>query len=182
MALTRKMLKAMGIGDEQIEQIIEAHSETVEALKQERDGFKEDAEKLPEVLGELDELKAKPGDGFKEKYEREHEEFKAFKEQVEADRAKAEKSSLYRKALQEAGVDSKRVDAVMKVADLDSLEVEEGALKDHDKVVEGIKSEWGDFIPQTGSKPATVHTPPANSKADPEPGSLAEALRQKYNV
>lgn len=30
MALTRKMLKAMGIGEEQIEEIIEAHTETVD--------------------------------------------------------------------------------------------------------------------------------------------------------
>ena len=49
MALTRKMLKAMGIEDEKIDQIIEAHSETVDALKEQRDQYKADAEKLPEV-------------------------------------------------------------------------------------------------------------------------------------
>ena len=43
MALTRKMLKAMGIEDEKIDQIIEAHTETVDALKVERDQYKEDA-------------------------------------------------------------------------------------------------------------------------------------------
>jgi hypothetical protein len=34
MALTRKMLKAMGIEEEKIEQIIEAHAETVDGLKE----------------------------------------------------------------------------------------------------------------------------------------------------
>lgn len=34
MALTRKMLRAMGIKDEKADEIIEAHSETVDALKQ----------------------------------------------------------------------------------------------------------------------------------------------------
>ena len=43
MALTRKMLKAMGIEDEKIDQIIEAHTETTDALKQQRDEAKAEA-------------------------------------------------------------------------------------------------------------------------------------------
>ena len=43
MSLTRKMLKAMGIEEEKIDQIIEAHSETVDSLKADRDTYKEDA-------------------------------------------------------------------------------------------------------------------------------------------
>ena len=35
----------MGIEEEKIDQIIDAHSETVDALKAERDGYKEDAAK-----------------------------------------------------------------------------------------------------------------------------------------
>ena len=57
MALTRKMLKAMGIEEEKIEQIIEAHAETVDTLKEQRDTFKADADKLAEVQKELDEAK-----------------------------------------------------------------------------------------------------------------------------
>jgi hypothetical protein len=53
MALTRKFLKAMGIEEEKIEQIIDAHTETVNALKEERDNFKADAEKLPNVQKQL---------------------------------------------------------------------------------------------------------------------------------
>ena len=55
MSLTRKMLKAMGIEEEKIDQIIEAHSETVDSLKADRDSYKEDAEKLKDVQKELDE-------------------------------------------------------------------------------------------------------------------------------
>ena len=61
------MLKAMNIEEEKIDQIIDAHSETVDALKAERDGFKEDAAKLAAVQKELDELKAKGDDGYKAK-------------------------------------------------------------------------------------------------------------------
>ena len=46
MSLTRKMLKAMAIEDEKIDQIIDAHTETTESLKEERDNYKESAEKV----------------------------------------------------------------------------------------------------------------------------------------
>ena len=57
MALTRKMLKAMGIEEEKIEQIIEAHAETVDTLKEQRDTLKADSDKLAEVQKELDKAK-----------------------------------------------------------------------------------------------------------------------------
>lgn len=182
MALTRKLLRSMGIEDDKIDQIIEAHTETVNALKDERDEFKDAAEKLPKVQAELDELKAKPDDGFKEKYEKEHADFEAFKERTVKDASEREKKSLYRKLLQDAGVDPKRLDAVMRVADLSEVSVEDGAIVDSDKVTEAVKSEWSDFIQTTGSKPAGVDTPPAggNGGSENEPKDLAEALRQKY--
>ena len=53
MALTRKFLSALGIEEEKAEQIIAAHTETVDGLKAERDKYKEDAEKLPATQNEL---------------------------------------------------------------------------------------------------------------------------------
>ena len=57
MSLTRKALSAMGIEDEKIDQIIEMHTDVTNALKEERDTYKADAEKLPAVQKELNELK-----------------------------------------------------------------------------------------------------------------------------
>ena len=54
MALTRKMLKAMGIEDEKIDQIIEEHAESVNALKAQRDELKEAAGKADGYKKELD--------------------------------------------------------------------------------------------------------------------------------
>lgn len=182
MALTRKLLRSMGIEDDKVDQIIEAHTETVNALKDERDQYKDAADKLPQVQAELDELKGKPDDGYKERYEKEHADFEAFKERTAKDAFDREKKSLYRKLLQDAGVDPKRLDAVMRVADLSEVSVEDGAIVDADKVAEAVKSEWSDFIQTTGSKPAGVDTPPAggNGGSENEPKDLAEALRQKY--
>lgn len=58
MALTRKFLKALGIEDDKIEQIVEAHAETVDALKDERDSYKAKAEEAAETQKELDTMKA----------------------------------------------------------------------------------------------------------------------------
>lgn len=173
----------MGIEDEKIDQIIEAHAETVDALKAERDQYQEAADKLPKVQEELDALKAKPGDGFKEKYTKEHEAFEAFKQEVGAERAAAEKKRLYRDVLSEAGIDPKRMDAVLRVADLGGVEVKDGAIADRDKLLEAVKSDWADFIPTTKQQGQNVPNPPANNAGgDKEPHSLTEALRQKYTA
>ena len=57
MALTRNFLKSMGLNDEQISAVIESHAETVDALKEQRDAYKDDAEKLAAVTKERDSLK-----------------------------------------------------------------------------------------------------------------------------
>ena len=100
MSLTRKMLKAMGIEDEKIDQIIEAHTEVVDALKSARDEFKADAEKLPAVQKELDELKAANGDGSKEalqaKYDKLKEDFQNYKNDIEAKETKERIQAAYK--------------------------------------------------------------------------------------
>ena len=43
MALTRKLLKGMGLTDEQVDTIIEAHTDTVDGLKADVSKYKADA-------------------------------------------------------------------------------------------------------------------------------------------
>ena len=166
MALTRKMLKAMGIEDEKVEQIIEAHTETVTALKDERDAFKADAEKLPTVQKELDELKATDNkeDTYKVKYDALKEEFDSFKKEQSEKELRVKKEQAYKVLLQEAGVSEKRVDAVLKVSDIDSLELnEDGSVKDADNLKKGIETEWEDFIVRKETQGTQTPTPPQGS-------------------
>lgn len=58
MSLTRKFLGAMGIESDKIDEIINAHRETVDGLKEELDKYKPDAEKLADVQKELNKYKA----------------------------------------------------------------------------------------------------------------------------
>jgi len=83
MALTRKMLKAMGIEDDKIDQIIEAHSETVDGLKTDLKKYEEDAKVLPDIRKQLEkaqaDLEAGKKDSYKVKYDALKEDFEKFK-------------------------------------------------------------------------------------------------------
>lgn len=168
MALTRKFLTALGIEDAKVDEIISAHAETVDALKEQRDAYKDDAEKLAAVTKERDslkkELEAKSSDeDFKEKYNSLKSEFETYKTEQDNKSKAAKREKAYRELLKDAGVSEKRIDAVIKVSDLNNLEFdEEGNLKDSDKLTESIKSEWSDFIVSKGVKGVDTATPPKN--------------------
>ena len=164
MALTRSMLKGMQLTDEQVSAIIDAHTETVDGLKAERDKYKADAAKLPGVQKELDELKS-GGDDWKGKYEKEHKDFEDYKKDVTNREAVAKVRSAYRKLLVENGVGEKHIDAIIRVTDFTNIKLDkEGKLENSDKLTESIKSEWSGFITNKGTKGADVDNPPAGSK------------------
>lgn len=163
MALTRKSLKAMGLTDEQVDSIIEMHTDTVDGLKADISKYKADAEKLPGIQKELDDLKAAGDGGYKEKYEKEHKAFEDFKTEQTAKETRAAKEKAYRELLISAGVSEKRVDTVLKVSDLEKIELEDGKIKGTDELTKTIKTEWADFIVNTQTKGAEVHNPPANN-------------------
>lgn len=170
MALTRKMLKAMGIEDEKIDQIIEAHGETVDALKEQRDQYKADAEKLPEIQKQLDtareQLENAGKDSWKDKYDALKGDYDQYKADQDAKDTRRAKESAYREILKAAGVPEKRIAGILKVSaeTVDALELdEEGKAKEADKLTEAAKSEWEDFIPTTTEHGAPQHNPPANN-------------------
>lgn len=179
MALTRKMLKAMGIEEDKIDQIIEAHSETVDALKDEREKFRESAEKLPGVQSELEALKTSGGN-WKEKYEKEHSDFESYKADVSAKEAGAAKETAYRALLAEAGVDPKRIDTVIRAEKAGFADLKIGAdgkFEGADKLTETIKANWGDFIPVTTTTGVPTAKPPANTGGMPMTKKDIDAIK-----
>jgi hypothetical protein len=162
MSLTRKMLKAMGIEEEKIDQIIEAHTETVDSFKDKVNAYKDKAEKYDVVKKELDDLKDGDND-WQKKYEKEHNDFEAYKTDITTKEAKRTKEHAVRELLKGAGVSEKRLDAVLKVTNLDDFELDkDGKIKDADKHTETVKTEWSDFIETTTEKGANTANPPAN--------------------
>lgn len=164
MSLTRKMLKAMGIEEEKIDQIIEAHSETVDSLKADRDSYKEDAEKLKDVQKELGDLKAKGDDGWKEKHDRLKAEFDKYKNDVQAKETKAAKEAAYRAILKDANLSEKGIEKAVKYAEWDKIELgEDGKLKGANDHIKAAREEWAEYVTTTTTTGAKTSTPPANN-------------------
>ena len=167
MALSRKFLSAMGIEEDKIEQIIEAHTETVNALKEARDGFKADADKLKTVEKELadvkEQLKDAGTDEYKNKYDKVKAEFDKFKADTEAKESRTKKEDAYKAILKDANIPEKHFAKIIKYSDIDGLEFDDkGELSNKSELLKSIKEEWGDHIEQTGTKGANVQNPPAN--------------------
>ena len=165
MALTRKMLKAMGIEDEKIEQIIEEHAETVDALKKQRDEAKEQAGEADELKKQLEDaqkqLEGMQDDGYKAKFEQLKGEFDGYKADVEAEKAQATARSLFKAQVEKLGITGSRADSIVRATDLGAFEVKDGAYKDPKAVEEAIRKDWADFIPKVTTEGAFVAHPPA---------------------
>lgn len=164
MSLTRKMLKAMGIEEEKIDQIIEAHTDTVDGLKSDLSKYKTDAEKLPDVQKELDELKAKGDDGWKEKHDKLKGEFDAYKKDVEAKETHNKKVEAYKAILKDANLSEKGIEKAVKYAEWDKIELDaDGKLKGANDHIKAVRDEWAEYVTTTTTTGAKTSTPPANN-------------------
>lgn len=188
-SLSRKFLDSIGIENDKADLIIERHNEVLTEIKDERDKYKSEAESIPELqkqLGEYEELKKKAEkDPYKVKYEALKEDYEEYKNGILKKETAEKKESAYKKLLIDSGVTEKRIPAILKVTDLDSIEFDDdGKIKNADKVTENIKSEWADFISVKKTKGAEVATPPANggkaTKTREEIRAIADPIaRQK---
>lgn len=101
---------------------------------------------------------------WKTKYQALKDDFESYKGEQAKKETRAAKEKAYRELLKQAGVNEKRLDAVLRVSDVDSVELDEkGTIKGADKLTEGIKSEWADFIGTTSIQGAQTATPPAST-------------------
>jgi hypothetical protein len=109
----------MGIEADKVDEIINAHIEVVDGLKEERDNFKKDAEKLADVekkLAKAEEKIAKNGDGetvSKEDYDKLKKEYDDYKADITAKTTRAEKENAFRELLKSVGVSEKRLNAIL---------------------------------------------------------------------
>lgn len=168
MALTVKMLKGLGLTDEQREAILEEHANTLAEIKAERDRYKETADKLPVVQKELDGYKNKGDDGYKKRYEDEHKAFEDYKSNVTAKETAAAKEKAYAELAKKAGVSDKRLQAVLRIAKaegkLDGIELDDkGGIKDSGEVEKAMKADYADFIVKESVKGANTANPPAGN-------------------
>lgn len=165
MALTRRALKAMGIDEEKIDEIISMHTETVDGLKADISKYKADAEKLPGIQKELDGLKAVGDGGYKEKYEKEHSAFEAFKTDITAKETKAAKEKAVRAYFESKNITGANLDLAMRGCgeEMAALEMDGDKIKDAKSLDALIEGTYKGLVSTTQTKGANPATPPANT-------------------
>jgi predicted RNase H-like nuclease (RuvC/YqgF family) len=140
MALQRKFLKALGITEEVAEQIIEAHVETVNGLKDEIETkknevekYKAEADKVPNLQeniktlkGEVETLKqsAVDVDAKQKEYDDLKKEYDDYKTEVATAKEKATKTEAFKSLLKDANISEKRFNAIIpiKISTFNGLE------------------------------------------------------------
>ena len=165
MSLTRKMLKAMGIEEEKIDQIIEAHTETVDAIKEQREAYRADAEKLPGVQRELDALKNNSGNDYKAKYEKEKKDFQDYKNGIAEKESAAAKEKAARAYFESRGIPADSMGLVIRgaKAEISGLELDGEKNKDSTALDTLLSGDYKGLIGKTTTKGTDTKTPPNTS-------------------
>lgn len=179
MALTRKFLSALGLEADKIDQIIEAHTDSLEAIKADRDKYlaqlndeKSNTEakvkELAETQKELNDLKKQVETDTKERegkdYDKLKKEFDDYKAEQEAKAAKSAKESALKELLADMKMSDKGSKQVLKWMGVANIELDEdGKIKDASSLRKAIKEDWGDYIQSEGATGASTPTPPNNN-------------------
>lgn len=165
MALMRKSLKAMGLTDEQVDSIVEMHTETVDGLKADIAKYKGDAEKLPSVQKELDDLKAKGDDGWKDKHDKLKKQFEDYKTEITSKESRAAKEKAARAYYESKGITGKNLELAMRGSrtEVDGLELDGEKIKDEAALKALVEGDFSGLVTTTQKKGASTATPPANT-------------------
>jgi chromosome segregation ATPase len=185
MALTRAFLKSLGLDEDKVTSIIEAHTETISGLKSEKAALEQqladaqkDGETLKTVQKELDDLKK---DDYKGKYESEKQAHEDLKATVQKDKDRAAKETAVRAYYEAKNIKGANQAIAMRGTNLDALELDDkGAIKDT-SALDALVA--GDFKPLTAGA-RVVDSGGALGNPDNggsnKPLSLNAALREAY--
>ena len=165
MSLTRKLLKGMGLTDEQVDTIIEAHTDTVDGLKEQVKTYKADAEKLPNVQKELDDLKAAGDGGWEEKakdFEKKYNDLVAENKNKET---KAAKESAAKAFFESKGIIGNSLEIAMRgsSAEIAALELDGEKIKDSSALDALVNGTFKALVSTTTTKGANIPNPPVTT-------------------
>lgn len=165
MAMTRKALKAMGLTDEQIDSIIEMHTETVDGLKDKLKTAEEKANKLDDVQKELDGLKANSGDDYKAKYEAEKKAFADYKADQTAKETKAAKEKAVKAYFEGKNITGANLDIAMRGCrdEIGAIELDGDKIKDTAALDALVNGTFAGLVVTKTVQGAQTANPPANN-------------------
>ena len=164
MALTRKSLKAMGLTDEQVDSIVEMHTETVDGWKEKLKTAEEKANKLDAVQKELDDMKADGGKYNKDAYDKLRKEFDDYKSEVTAKETKAAKDAAAKAYFEGKNITGNNLAIALRGArdEIDALQLDgDGKIKDTAALDALVGGDFAGLVVKTQQRGANPATPPA---------------------
>ena len=176
MALTRKLLKSLGLEEAAIDTIIDAHTETTDALKKQRDDAIAEAGTVEAITKERDQLKQQVetltkqgGDAAKVQAD-----FDAYKQQVETEKLNAATDGALYDLARKAGIQRESfLKLAVKNFNRDAIKRDkDNGISNGDELVEAFKTEFPDFI-------ATDPTPTGPAHIAPPSGPQKKFTREQ---
>lgn len=168
MALTRKMLEAMGVDEKAIDQIIDAHIEVVNGLKDKLKTAEENAGKYADAVKELEDLKK--GD-YKARYEKEHKEYEDYKKSVTAKETKAAKEAAVKAYFEGKNITGKNLEIAIRGSrdEIEALELDSNNnIKDTKSLDALVAGTFAGLVVSQQKQGAPKTTPPGGGT----PGAL----------
>ena len=176
MSFGRKLLKSLSLTDEQIDAIIEAHTEVTDSMKASIESLTEKAQKAEELQKELDKLTA---EDWQKKFTDKEKEFSAYKASVESKEKETAIKAAYRNLLIDQKVGERQLDAILKITDFSGMKLDgDGKLVDADKLAESIKKDYAGFITTEELRGVGVQNPPGGGGSSGGSSRAAEIAKR----
>lgn len=182
MALTRSMLKAMGIEPEKVDEIINAHVESIDGLKDRIAELQDAAKDVDRLKAEVDRLKEEQPEGneWEEKYNSEHEAFENYKKEIKTQETTRAKLDKFRELLHGIGLTGKLAETIIKTQDMDKIELTDtGELSGADALRGTLEADWKDYIGQSNTGGTTIENPPDGDPSD-NFGKMSLSQKMQY--
>lgn len=175
MSLTRKALKAMGLTDEQIDSVIEMHTDTVSGLKDKLEAAESNSKDVEKLTAEVEKYKNElekanksivESEKYKEQYENTKSEYEKYKGEIAAKETKTAKEKAVREYFKSKGINDDNMSIAMRgiKSEIDAAELDEkGKIKDIKVFDELIKGDYAKLISHTEVKGVQTQVLPPNA-------------------
>lgn len=156
----RASLKALGLNDDQIDAVVELHTEVTDGLKEKVKELQEKADKFDEAQTKINQLEKDA-----KKYEEEHSAFEAFKKSVTEKETAEAKTKAVRAYFESKGIKGANLEIAMRGAkdEISAVELDGEKIKDAKALDDLIGGAFKALVVTESTRGADSVNPPAGS-------------------
>ena len=170
-----KRLEGVDGADEIVDFIMSENGKDIEKAKVDTSSYEQKISELQNSLKQFE----KGGEKYFDVEELNR--LKQFETETKQKQTFAEKNSAIINWLKENNASPKALNLLAKAVDYNSVEIENGQIKNAEKVFETLKTDYKDFFVETKEGGVVPSNPPATqTSGEAEPRNLSEAIAAKF--